>query len=84
MGTAGFMSRPFAHYLFIYLALPTKGRVTTTAYANYCGPFNLTHPANVPCGRKPEYSEETGVLGGNEDWVRVALRKFSLRLEPAT
>jgi hypothetical protein len=46
-------------YLFIYLALPTKRRITTTAYANYCGSFNLTHPVNVTCGRKPEYPEET-------------------------
>jgi hypothetical protein len=23
------------------------------------GPFCLTHPVNFPCGRKPEYPEET-------------------------
>ena len=55
------------------------------------GPFCLTHPVNFPCGRKPEYPEETHdfrqsvdfLLFSHEDWVRVALRKFSLRLEPA-
>ena len=54
------------------------------------GPLCLTHPVNFPCGRKPEYPEETHDLrqsvdfySSHEDWVRVALRKFSLRLEPA-
>jgi hypothetical protein len=69
------------------------GRVTTTAYANYCGPFfYLTHPVNFTCGRKPEYSEKTHdfrqsvdfLLFSHEDWVQVALKKSSLRFEPAT
>ena len=54
-------------------------------------PFCLTHPVNFPCGRKPEYPEETHDFQQSVDfysfhmrnWVRVALRKFSLRLEPA-
>jgi hypothetical protein len=55
------------------------------------GPFYLTRPVNFPCGRKPEYPEKTHdfrqsvdfLLFSREDWVRVALRKFSLRFEPA-
>jgi hypothetical protein len=51
----------------------------------------LTHPVNFPCGRKPEYTEKTYdfrqsvdfLLFSHEDWDRVALGKFSLRLEPA-
>jgi hypothetical protein len=43
-------------------------------------------------GGNPEYPEETHgfrqsvdlLLFSHEDWVRVALRKFSLRLEPTT
>jgi hypothetical protein len=51
------------------------------------GPFTyLTHPVNFPCGRKPKYPGENPrfsaerwlLLFSHEDWVRVALRKFSL------
>jgi hypothetical protein len=55
------------------------------------GPFYLTHPVNFSCGRKTEYPGKTHdsrqsvdfFYSSHEDWVRVALRKFSLRLEPA-
>jgi hypothetical protein len=53
-------------------------------------PIYITHPVNFPCGRKPEYPEKTHdfrqsidfLLFSHEDWVWIALRKFSLRLEP--
>jgi hypothetical protein len=78
-------------YLFIYLALPTRAGSPQQHMPITVGPFCLTHPVNFPCGRKPEYPEETHdfrqsvdfLLFSHEDWVRVALRKFSLRLEPA-
>jgi hypothetical protein len=55
------------------------------------GPFYLTHPVNIPCGRKPEYPGKTHdfrqsvdfLLFSHEDWVRVALRKYLVRFEPA-
>jgi hypothetical protein len=55
------------------------------------GPFYLTHPVNFPCGRKPEYPGKTNdfrqsvgfLLFSHEDWVRVALRKYLVRFEPA-
>ena len=55
------------------------------------GPFCLTHPVNFPCGRKPEYPGKTHgfrqsvdfLLFSHEDWVRVALRKYLVRFEPA-
>jgi hypothetical protein len=77
-------------YLFIYLALPTRAGSPQQHMPITVGPFCLTHPVNFPCGRKPEYPEEThdfrqsvDFYSSHEDWVRVALRKFSLRLEPA-
>ena len=77
--------------LFIYLALPTRAGSPQQHMPITVGPFCLTHPVNFPCGRKPEYPEETHDFRqsvdfysfSHEDWVRVALRKFSLRLEPA-
>ncbi len=66
-------------FVFIFLFnFAYKGRVTTIAYANYCGPA-LPNP---PC--QPSLWEETGVLGADprpsaerwlmlfshEDWVR--------------
>jgi hypothetical protein len=46
-------------YLFIYLALPTRAGSPQQHMPITVGPFCLTHPANFPCGRKPEYPEET-------------------------
>ena len=76
--------------LFIYLALPTRAGSPQQHMPITVGPFCLTHPVNFPCGRKPEYPEEThdfrqsvDFYSSHGDWVRVALRKFSLRLEPA-
>jgi hypothetical protein len=77
-------------YLFVYLALPTMAGSPQQHYANYCGPFYLTHPVNFPCGRKPRYPEKTHDFRQSVDFYsfhmrtgfkRVALRKFSLRFE---
>jgi hypothetical protein len=74
-----------------YLALPTRAGSPATAYANYCGPFlpnppcqlSLLEETGVP-GENPRLSAERWLLlFSHEDWVRVALRKFSLRFEPA-
>ena len=46
-------------YLFIYLALPTRAGSPQQHMPITVGPFCLTHPVNFPCGRKPEYPEET-------------------------
>ena len=77
--------------LFIYLALPTKAGSPQQHMPITVGPCCLTHPVNFPCERKPEYPEETHDFRqsvdfysfSHEDWVRVALRKFSLRLQTA-
>ena len=45
--------------LFIYLALPTTAGSPQQHMPITVGPFCLTHPVNFPCGRKPEYPEET-------------------------
>ena len=58
----------------------------------FCGPFYLTHPVSfslweeigVP-GENPRLSAERWLLlFSHEDWVQVALRKFSLRFGPTT
>ena len=74
----------------VYLALPTRAGSPQQHMPITVGPFCLTHPVNFPCGRKSEYPEEThdfrqsvDFYSSHEDWVRVALRKFSLRLKPA-
>ena len=46
-------------YLFIYLALPARAGSPQQHMPITVGPFCLTHPVNFPCGRKPEYPEET-------------------------
>jgi hypothetical protein len=47
-------------YLFIFnLALPTRAGSPQQHMPITVGPFCLTHPVNFPCGRKPEYPEET-------------------------
>jgi hypothetical protein len=78
-------------YLFIYLALPTRAGSPQQHMPITVGPFYLTHPVNFPCGRKPEYPGKTHdfrqsvdfLLFSHEDWVRVALRKYLVRFEPA-
>ena len=77
--------------LFIYLALPTRAGSPQQHMPITVGPFYLTHPVNFPCGRKPEYPGKTHdfrqsvdfLLFSHEDWVRVALRKYLVRFEPA-
>ena len=81
----------WANYLFIYLALPTRAGSPQQHMPITVGPFYLTHPVNFPCGRKPEYPGKTHdfrqsvdfLLFSHEDWVRVALRKYLVRFEPA-
>jgi hypothetical protein len=76
-------------YLFSF---SNSGRVTTVAYANYCGSFlpnptwqlSLWEKSGVR-GENPRLSAERWLLlfSHEANWVRVALRKFSLSLEPA-
>jgi hypothetical protein len=50
----------FFVFLFFYLALPTRAGSPQQHMPITVGPFFcLTHPVNFPCGRKPEYPEET-------------------------
>ena len=49
----------FVFLFFIYFALPTIAGSPQQHMPITVGPFCLTHPVNFPCGRKPEYSEET-------------------------
>ena len=56
----------------ICLALPTRA-----------GSFCLVHPVNFTCGRKLEKTHDFRLFS-HEDWVRVALGRFSLRFESAT
>ena len=64
----------------IYLASPQcKGRVATTAWANYCGPvlpnlpcqLSLWEEAGVP-GQSPRFS--LTILFSHEGWVRVHIK----------
>jgi hypothetical protein len=66
--------------------LPTRAGSPQQHMPITVGPFYLTHPVNFPCGRKPEYPGKThdfrqsvDFYSSHEDWVRVALRKFSLK-----
>ena len=79
------------HVAFIYLALPTRAGSPQQHMPITVGPFlpnppcqlSLWEETGVP-GGNPQLSAERGLLlFSHEDWVRVALRKFSLRLEPA-
>ena len=73
------------------LALPTRAGSPQQHMPITVGPFYLTHPVNFSCGRKPEYPGKTHdfrqsvdfLLFSHEDWVRVALRKYLVRFEPA-
>ena len=47
------------------------------------GPFCLTHPVKYP-EETHDFRQSVDFYSfSHEDWVRVALRKFSLRLGPA-
>ena len=84
-------SAVFILFIFILLDLPTRAGSPQQHKPITVGPF-LPNP---PC--QLSLWEETGVPGENprlrqsvdfllfshEDWVRVALRKYLVRLEPA-
>jgi hypothetical protein len=68
-----FVSRLFI-YLFIYLALPTRAGSPQQHMPITVGPFCLTHPVNFPCGRKPEYPEETHDFRQSVDFYSFHMR----------
>ena len=51
------------------------------------GPYYLSHPVNIPCGRKPTtFGRALTILFSHEDWVRVYLtgdRTRNLRAPPS-
>jgi hypothetical protein len=61
-------------YLFIYLALPTRAGSPQQHMPVAVGPFCLTHPVNFPCGRKPEYPEETHDFRQSVDFYSFHMR----------
>ena len=61
-------------YLFIYLALPTRAGSPQQHMPITVGPFCLTHPVNFPCGRKPEYPEETHDFRQSVDFYSFHMR----------
>jgi hypothetical protein len=61
-------------YLFIYLALPTRAGSPQQHMPITVGPFCLTHPVNFPCGRKPEYPEETHNFRQSVDFYSFHMR----------
>jgi hypothetical protein len=60
--------------LFIYLALPTRAGSPQQHMPITVGPFCLTHPVNFPCGRKPEYPEETHDFRQGVDFYSFHMR----------
>ena len=60
--------------LFIYLALPTRAGSPQQHMPITVGPFCLTHPVNFPCGRKPEYPEETHDFRQSVDFYSFHMR----------
>ena len=60
--------------LFIYLALPTRAGSPQQHIPITVGPFCLTHPVNFPCGRKPEYPEETHDFRQSVDFYSFHMR----------
>jgi hypothetical protein len=60
--------------LFIYLALPTRAGSPQQHMPITVGPFCLTHPVNFPCGRKPEYAEETHDFRQSVDFYSFHVR----------
>jgi hypothetical protein len=65
-------------YLFIYLALPTRAGSPHQHMPITVGPFCLTHPVNFPCGRKPEYPEETHDFRQSVFYIRACILKYTL------
>ena len=61
-------------YLFIYLALPARAGSPQQHMPITVGPFCLTHPVNFPCGRKPEYPEETHDFRQSVDFYSFHMR----------
>ena len=61
---------------FIYLALPTRAGSPQQHMPITVGPFCLTHPVNFPCGRKPEYPEETHDLRQSVDFYSFHMRTW--------
>jgi hypothetical protein len=61
-------------YLFIYLALPTRAGSPQQHVPITVGPFCLTHTVNFPCGRKPEYPEETHDFRQSVDFYSFHMR----------
>ena len=61
-------------HLFIYLALPTRAGSPQQHMPITVGPFCLTHPVNFPCGRKPEYPEETHDFRQSVDFYSFHMR----------
>jgi hypothetical protein len=59
---------------FIYLALPTRAGSPQQHMPITVGPFCLTHPVNFPCGRKPEYPEETHDFRQSVDFYSFRMR----------
>jgi hypothetical protein len=59
---------------FIYLALPTRAGSPQQHKPITVGPFCLTHPVNFPCGRKPEYPEETHDFRQSVDFYSFHMR----------
>ena len=83
-----------AQSLFIYLfSFATRaGSPQQHMHANYCGPFLPNPPCQLSqwkeIGEYPEKAHDFRqsvdfLLFSHEDWVRVALGKLPLRLEPA-
>ena len=62
-----------SHILF-YLALPTRAGSPQQHMPITVGPFCLTHPVNFPCGRKPEYPEETHDFRQSVDFYSFHMR----------
>ena len=63
--------------LFIYLALPTRAGSPQQHMPITVGPFCLTHPVNFPCGRKPEYPEETHDFRQSVDFLHN-IKQFTI------
>ena len=65
---------------FSTLCVHIFGSVHAMPMKTYCimpitvGPFCLTHPVNFPCGRKPEYPEETHDFRQSVDFYSFHMR----------
>ena len=77
-------------YLFIYLALPTRAGSPRQHMPITVGPFYLTPLSTFPVGgnrstrgKPTTFGRALTLLFSHEDWVRVALRKYLVRFEPA-